>query len=212
MIDNYKDLPIGKMLRIGEIEKAGGDPVDIQARVLSVLDGRTPDEIMNLPLVEYADMAVRMQFLDEPLPAGDPKKIQKVGGFHLVPSFDMSRVTVAQFVDFQELCKRGELATIDILAAFYVPKGCVYGAGPDEAKGYEIDAVKRAIRDELSTPDAVAAYAFFLTKFARSLNHSLYYLTLKARLIRDKAKREKMLAAIREAVTRLSKSGDGSTR
>lgn len=210
MTDNYRDLTLGQQLRIAEIEKAGGDELDVQTAILSVLDGRPPRELMTLPLAEYAALSAKKKFLDYPFPPGNPRTIQKAGKLHLKPTADFRSLNVAQLVDFQELCKRtDDRAIVDLLAVFYVPDGCTYGETDPSKGGYDIDEVKAAIL-EIPAPDAVAAYAFFLKKFGRSFRRTLSSFRFRKNVV---TMSPDMMALRRRFQQILSpQSGDGSTQ
>lgn len=212
MTTSYHDLTIRQQLAIAKIEREGGDELDVQTAILSVLSGLSVHDLLQLPVAEYAALAAKKRFLDGPFPKGDAEAIQKVGGYELVPTTDLSRMNVSQFVDFQELCRQGPEALADILAVFYVPKGCVYGASEDEKGGYNAEAVKEAILS-LSSPDAMAAYAFFLTSFSASCDRLLTSSKWKVAKVRNPRKRAELEARVREVEKMASLlAGDGLIR
>ena len=199
-------MTLDQQLRIAEIERRGGDELEVQTAILSVLDGRSPAELMTLPLKEYAALSLNKRFMDYPVPKGSARTLRK-GRLHLEPTTDPSKLTVAQLVDFQELCKRKDDAVIaDLLAVFYVPKDCVYGETDPKKGGYDLDEVKRAVLS-LPVPDAVASYAFFLKKFAKSLTRTLSSLRMTARTKEAIRTSIPLMDELRRILSRLN--GDG---
>ena len=156
MIDNYKDLKIGKYLEILEDCKAGGDELETQVTLIAALSGKTETEILNMPISEYSALARSASFLTKaPELPEKPAKVYEVGGFRLVPVMDAGKITTAQYIDFQTLAKHKEGKVVEILSCLLVPEGKRYN------EGYDIADVHKAIQEDMSVADAMGEYAFF---------------------------------------------------
>ena len=57
MITNYAALTMGQYQEIDRITRAGGDELEVQVAILSILTGKTEAELLRLPLPEYTDLA-----------------------------------------------------------------------------------------------------------------------------------------------------------
>ena len=174
MIDNYKDLKIGKYLEILEACKAGGDELETQVTLIAALSGKTETEILNMPISEYSALARSASFLTKaPELPEKPAKAYEVGGFRLVPVMDAGKITTAQYIDFQTLAKQKDSKVVEILSCLLVPEGKRYN------EGYDIADVHKAIREEMSVADAMGTYAFFLDSCRKSTRDTLYFSAVK---------------------------------
>lgn len=174
MIDNYKDLKIGKYLEILDTCKAGGDELDTQVALVAALSGKTEEEILNMPISEYSALARSASFLSKAPELPDkPAKVYEVGGFRLVPVMDAGKITTAQYIDFQTLAKHKEGKVVEILSCLLVPEGKRYN------EGYDIADVHKAIQEDMSVADAMGAYAFFLDSCRKSTRDTLYFSAVK---------------------------------
>ena len=92
---------------------------------------------------------------------------------------------------------------VELLSVILVPKGHRYN------DGYDILDVQQALRDEMYVSEGAVIVGFFLTLCKRSIRDSLNYSKQEAKGIKDKKKREELLARIREQEKVLTESGDG---
>lgn len=206
IIDNYRRLPIGKYEEICRLCKDEElDELDRQVKIISVLSDLSEDEILNLPIVEYKEMAERTKFLNE-MTERDAARIASsynVGGFKLVPVTDVRKITTAQYIDFQEYAKGGDENLVEVLSCMLVPKGMKYN------NGYDVVDVQQAIRENMSVSDVLALTAFFLASYRKLTRDFLNYSKEEARMIPDPENREKMMTRIQEQETILQGVGVG---
>lgn len=209
MITNYKDLPIGKYLQILAVTEAEPDEYRRNPAIVSILDGRSVEDLEAAPLVEFAALMRRAAFLTEPPKAQKARKKYECGPFSLVPVLDFKKITTAQYVDFQTFAGMeqadGVPPMVDILSCLMVPEGHKYCDGYDPAE------VQAAIREHLSTEDVVSLYSFFigrlltLTRRLATFSTRLARLTPEGSVAREKAERLRKMTG-REA---LRSVGDG---
>ena len=168
-IDSYGRLPLGTYWRILQICKdEGRDDLSRQVGIVSLLSGLTEDEVLDLPLSDYSDMAGRSRFLETaPATDGRPRKSYRVDGWTLVPVVDARRMTAAQYIDFQSFAKQGAEGVPGLLSCLLVPEGRRYGDGYDPAE------IQTAVRDHMSVEDALRLQAFFLASCRRSMADTL---------------------------------------
>ena len=207
MIDNYNDLPIGKYIEISRIVRDDTLPeVDRQVRMLSILSGRTEDDILNAPVTDFAELSRTARFLERP-PETKPevRDIYEAGAFRLVAVRDARKMTAAQYIDFQTFGRDAGNNIVEMLSCLLVPEGMRYN------DGYDVLEVQAAIREHMDCVSALGVYAFFFESLRTSMLDSL---TSSAREVRKapiaETEKKKALTAIRKARTALRSVGAGS--
>jgi len=194
IIDNYRNLPVGKWLEILELSKDENvDALEQQVKTIAILTGLTEDEVLDLPIMEYKSLAAKTKFLEKDY---DGKlqiaKSYGLNGMELIPVKDFNKITTAQYVDYQTFSKEGDIYLVQTLSTLLVPKGKKYN------DGYDMDAVQQAIRENLSVADVLSLYAFFLTKWVKSIKDSQTFLDKEIRKISNKTMRERLMKQMQE--------------
>lgn len=203
IIDNYRNLPVGKWLEILELSKDENvDALEQQVKTISILTGLTEDEVLDLPIMEYKSLAAKTMFLEKEY---DGKlqiaKSYGLNGMELIPVKDFNKITTAQYVDYQTFSKEGDMYLVQTLSTLLVPKGKKYN------DGYDMDAVQEAIRENLSVADVLSLYAFFLTKWVKSIKDSQTYLDKEIKKIPNKLMREKLMKQVQEMRSKINGVG-----
>ena len=203
MIDNYRSLPIGKYLEILELSKDENvDALTQQVKTISILTGKTEDEVLALPIMEYKELAGKTRFLEKDYDGKlQVAKSYGLAGMQLLPVKDFTKITTAQYVDFQTFSKEGDKYVVECLSTLLVPKGKKYN------DGYEITDVHRAIRENLSVADVMSLYAFFLTKYVKSIKDSQTYLDKEIKKIQNKSLKQRLMSRMQEIHSKIN--GDG---
>ena len=205
IIDNYRDLPIGLYLEICDIDRREDlEDINKQVSIISVLTGMAEEDIYNLPLEEYRQLAAKSQYLRHPY-EGEvlTAKNYIVGKFTLVPIEDYRKITTAQYIDFQTFAKDAERNIVEILSCMLIPKGKKYN------QDYDVIEVQNALREHLCVADALSLLAFFFVQYRQSIKDSLTYSREMAMRLRDPEKKRRMLREIQKEEDRLLKLGDG---
>lgn len=204
IIDNYRNLPIGKLLEIQELSRDESiDALDQQVKTIAILTGLSEDEVLRLPIMEYKSLAAKTKFLEKDYDGKlQVAKSYGLNGMELVPVKDITKITTAQYVDFQTFSKEGDKYFVETLSTLLVPKGKHYN------EGYEITDVHKAIRENLSVADVLSLYAFFLTKWVKSIKDSQTYLEQEIRKIPNKTMREKLMKQMQTQI-HSKLNGDG---
>lgn len=203
IIDNYRNLPVGKWLEILELSKDENvDALEQQVKTIAILTGLTEDEVLDLPIMEYKSLAAKTKFLEKDY---DGKlqiaKSYGLNGMELIPVKDFNKITTAQYVDYQTFSKEGDMYLVQTLSTLLVPKGKKYN------DGYDMDAVQQAIRENLSVADVLSLYAFFLTKWVKSIKDSQTYLDKEIKKIPNKEMREKLMKQMQEMRSKINGVG-----
>lgn len=207
IIDSYRRLPVGRYRDIRDVCRDESlDDLDRQVKIIAILADMAEDDVLNMPLEKYAEMAAKTRFLEsmETTDANNISKAYYVGGFKLVPVTDHRRITAAQYIDFQEYAKAGDENLVEILSCLLIPEGMTYN------RGYDVVDVQNAIRQDMSVADALALTAFFFASYRRSISASLTSSRKAAAKIRDRRERRAMLERIAEQEELLRTGGAGS--
>ena len=203
IIDNYRNLPVGKWLEILELSRDENvDALEQQVKTIAILTGLTDDEVLDLPIMEYKSLAAKTMFLEKEYEGKlQIAKSYGLNGMELIPVKDFSKITTAQYVDYQTFSKEGDMYLVQTLSTLLVPKGKKYN------DGYDMDAVQQAIRDNLSVADVLSLYAFFLTKWVKLIKDSQTYLDKEIKKIPNKEMREKLMKQMQEIRSKINGVG-----
>ena len=210
IIDSYARLPMGTYLDIQAVNAdETREDVDKQVGIIALLTNKSEREILTMPIADYRELAAAAEFLGEQ--PRIPHRIADAyvcGDFKLKPTRDLTKITTAQYIDFQTFAPEGEAKAVELLSVFLVPEGLAYN------DGYDIAEVQAAIRANLTVLDALALTAFFLRRYAALIKATETSLSRRIRKERNKAKREKIETAmerLRRAKSLLT-AGAGSVR
>ena len=198
MIKDYEHLPLGKYEQILALR----DDADNSLAIVGILSGLTEDALLHLPLHEYAELRDAAAFLFYQPDAAELRKEYKVGAFTLIPT-EPKDITTAQYIDFKEWCK-ADGDTAALLTCLLVPKGA-----KDYNEGYDWEAVRDALNEELPVTEAVTLRNFFTARLVELMNDSLTSSLKMASKLTDKEQRKKMRKEIREMRSLISGVGCG---
>lgn len=203
IIDNYRNLPVGKWLEILELSKDENvDALEQQVKTIAILTGLAEDEVLDLPIMEYKSLASKTKFLEKEYEGKlQIAKSYGLNGMELIPVKDFNKITTAQYVDYQTFSKEGDMYLVQTLSTLLVPKGKKYN------DGYDMDAVQEAIRENLSVADVLSLYAFFLTKWVKSIKDSQTYLDKEIKKIPNKEMRAKLMKQMQEIRSKINGVG-----
>lgn len=204
IIDNYRDLPIGMYLDICEIDRRTDiDELHKQVGIISLLSGMAEEDIYDLPIGDYKELAAKTHYLSHPYDGEVlTAKVYSLDGWVLQPVQDFRKITTAQYIDFQTFVKGGESNIVEIISTMLVPKGKKYN------QDYDVVELQKSLREHLSVADALSLFAFFFVQYHQLIKDSLTSCREEAMKIPDKEMRRKTLRKIQEQED-LLKSGVG---
>lgn len=87
------------------------------------------DDVINLPVSEFAKKTKELEFLKESIPTNVPPKKITVNGKKYFIDCLLGNVTTAQYIDFINHSKTSDIAKM--LSAFIIPEGHKYNDGYD---------------------------------------------------------------------------------
>ena len=191
MIENYEALDLGRYMKIDKILRTPAEEIDKQVQIVAILADMTEKDVLLMPLADYTALAMRAAFLgskcEHKVADGEPVV---VGGMRLIPTKDFTKITTAQYVDFQTFAKDFPSTLPELLSCFLVPEGKNYN------DGYEVADVQKAVR-EITLPVALGLTAFFFKQYNASIADSLTSLERMARknpAMKERARRIRMEA------------------
>ena len=196
---NWDNITIEKYYTIMDIlNDETDDDITKNVKLVAIMLDKDEEEIWDMDLSEAGDYISRLMFLNKFDIPSHPNMNIKLPGFDLKVMKDVTKINVAQYVDFQNFVKLPLREGMDkILSIFLIPEGFKYN------DGYDIIEVQKTIRENLSFRVAEGLLGFFLRKYGRSLIHSLVYCKRQIRKMKDKEMQEKWMMVETETKKKL---------
>ena len=168
---DWENITIEKYYKIKDIlDDEVDDDITKNVKLVAVMLNKDEQEVWDMDMAEAGEYISRLQFLNKfELPKHPNMKI-KLPNYDLVVIKDLTKINVAQYVDFQNFVKMPMRESMEkILSIFLIPEGCSYNTG------YDILDLQKEIRENLSFRVGEGLLSFFIEKYGRSLIHSLVY-------------------------------------
>ena len=119
----WEEITVKKYYEILEILREDvGDALELNARLIDCIWGIDSADI---PVIRFSWYLDELKFLQEPYEPKTPKKEYKVKDKVFKPVLDVSKITTAQYIDFQELIKRSDHKLL--LNVLFIEDGKEYG-------------------------------------------------------------------------------------
>lgn len=149
----WKDITLGQFNKIQEFLR---NPDDYT--MLNIIDILYGEDSANLPIAVYMQKyAHSLDFLTDTIPTTELKKFYTINDTVYDSNSDITQMTTAQFVDYQNYSKKKEPLVNELLSVFFIPKGHSYNDGK-----YDLQKVKNDLL-ELDMP-TIHSFAFFFEK------------------------------------------------
>ena len=166
MVTSYKEMTLQMYEHLSKIAESDTDDIAKQIQMVSVLTGKSVKEVEDLPISEYHSLAKKTVFLmREPAVEQIKSNTVKINERVYVITNDVTKITTAQYIDFQEYMKQGKNLA-NVLSTLLVPKGEKYGEA-------DFLKVKKDI-ERLPICTALGLNAFFLQRFAKLIGNMLH--------------------------------------
>lgn len=174
------------------------DDITKNVRMTALILDKDESEVWDMSLTEAGEYISRLRFLNKfDIPA-KPNMNIKLPGFDLKVMKDVTKINVAQYVDFQSFIKMPLKESMDkILSIFLIPEGHKYN------EGYDILEVQKTIRENMSFRVAESLLGFFLKAYGESLLHSLVYCKRQIRKTKNPEMMQRMEEALKETQKKL---------
>ena len=185
---DWENITIEKYYKIKDIlDDEVDDDITKNVKLVAVMLNKDEQEVWDMDMAEAGNYISRLQFLNKfELPKHPNMKI-KLPSYDLVVIKDLTKINVAQYVDFQNFVKMPMRESMEkILSIFLIPEGCSYNTG------YDILDLQKEIRENMSFRVAEGLLSFFIEKYGRSLIHSLVYCRRQVKKTKDKEMMENL--------------------
>lgn len=200
MIDNYPALTLGRYMKINAVLEGPGDDLAKQVEILAILADLSTDEVLALPLADYAEMARQSAFLRVPC---RPAEITEDYRFEdLAPVADFTKINTAQYIDFQTFAKDFPRSFPQLLSVFLVPESHAYNTG------YDVGKVQSQV-GRIPLPQALGLAAFFFGRFLKLTEDSLTSWAAEAAKEKNPQRRTEITRRMTEVQVLLQRAGLG---
>ena len=180
----WSDITLKQFYQIREILSVEDDWT-----ALNLIDFLYGVDSQSLPIRELSKFDV--SFLKEEIPEVKLQKYYTINGVKYNSNFDLTKVTVAQFIDYQNYLKEDEVRLEKLLSVFFMPDGY-----KDYNSGYDIIKVQE---DLLELPiDIAQSIGFFLSRQLRVFFWLFRYYLIKQvkKLKMEKAEKKKLIDSL----------------
>lgn len=170
---SWNDITLGTYMKITEILQSEKDDTD---KTFDLIDCIYKIDSKDLTIQELHNYSI--SFMNEDMKNVEIKNEYVINGREYVLGSDLTIVSVAQFVDYNEYIKNGAKFN-EILSVFFIPKGKKYG------EGYDIKHVQEDILDLPMPIVKTLAFFFeiqlvlFVNLFLQSLREDLTKMEVK---------------------------------
>lgn len=172
--DKWSEVTIAEYERIVDIIKNTDDEIERLTGVISVLSGKSDEDIADMPIVEIARIGQKLDFLNSfTFNKNAVYKTLVIDGETLVLA--TKNMSVAQYVDFQASWSAKDKDLARIISICYVPKGKTYN------KGYDIEELIDKIRNNISIDKANSIGFFLLRRLTGLTTFTLRFLAVLRR-------------------------------
>lgn len=146
----WNDITLKKYYQIQEILS-----VPDEYTTLNIINCLYDTDIETLPIYKIKEYDI--SFLNKEFEKPEIQQTYILNGTEYKSNFDLSRISVAQFIDYQNYIKEKPIKFEDVLSVFFIPT-----SAKEYNTDYDINKVKE---DLLELPIPVASsLGFFLTK------------------------------------------------
>ena len=195
----WSNISVKKYYEILDIfNDEAGDALEMNSRLIDCIWGIDSADI---PIVKFSWYLDELKFLQEPYKPKTPKKEYVIKGIKFRPTLDVSKITTAQYIDYQELLKRNEHKLL--LNVLFIKDGEDYGQSD----------YSDFLWENLTLPDYSDVMFFFLRLLNNltmdTLNSSKKTLKKMYRREKDPKKKEELMGEmvkIQQALLAISES------
>lgn len=180
---SWDNISIDKYYQIKDILDAeGDDDITKNVRLVALMLDKDESEVWDMELSKVGEYIDKLRFLNKFDIPDHPRMKINIPGYELEVMKDVTKINVAQYVDYQSFAQLPLRDGIDkILSIFLIPKGCSYNTG------YDIVDLQKSIRENLSFRIGEGLLGFIVREYGESLTHSLVYCRRMIRKTKDTA-------------------------
>lgn len=196
---DWENISIDKYYEIKDIlDDETDDDITKNVKLVAVITGKDEDEVWSMDMAEAGEYISKLTFLNKFEMPKNPNMKIKLPNYDLVVMKDVTKINVAQYVDFQNFVKLPLREGMEkILSIFLIPEGCSYNTG------YDIIDLQKEIRENISFRVAEGLLSFFIEKYGELLIHSLVYCRKQIRKTKNPEMMEKFKKTEKEIQQKL---------
>lgn len=185
---SWDNISINKYYEIMDILNAEDDDITKNVKLIALIMDKDEDEIWNMDLNAAGDLIGKLLFLNKFDIPENPKGKIVLPNYVLNISGDVTNMSVAQYVDFQNFATMPLRDGIDkILSIFLIPDGKTYN------NGYDVLDLQKEIRENMTFRVAQGMLSFFLKRSVKLLTVSLTYLSKTLKKTKNPEMREQLM-------------------
>lgn len=151
---SWSDLTIAKFKKVKAILDTT-DEDDLVWALIGICYDMTEEQVNNLPIRVAEDYARGVSFLNTEPKKRTAKRSYELNGKRYITTMDFTRISTAQFIDFQQAWRECEEHPERVLAIILIPEGHRYN------DGYSTQEVIEDIENYMTIPDSLGLCAFF---------------------------------------------------
>lgn len=174
------------------------DDITKNVKMVALITDKDESEVWNMDLTEAGEYISKLTFLNNFDIPDNPNMVITLPGYQLKVMKDVTKISVAQYVDFQSFIKMPLRESMEkILSIFLIPVDCKYN------DCYDIIDLQKVIRENMSFRVAEGLLSFFIERYGRSLIHSLAYCKKQMKKNKDKERMEKLEKTEKEIIQKM---------
>lgn len=191
----YKELTVKQYFEILDALKDTEEPIQVTEALVKIIFN---EDLATLNIQTANKLIKELDFLNEAYKPSKPKRAYKIDDMEFNPVFDITKITTAQYIDFQTLIKLDNKKLL--MNCLFIRKGESYGDNDYSDLLYS----KMSIADYLDVLDFFRIALKRLT--ADTLDSSL---KMMKRLWKAKKNPEMLIKIVRMKAARLALNEDG---
>lgn len=190
MIKSWSELPVKDWLEIGRIGEMTASDDEKNMMIGALLAGIPYKEFLLMPLKEVREVMDNTEFMLHPPVPEKARRKYVVNGRTYKLFKDSSEMTVAQYIDFQQMHREGfEKMPAELLSIFLIPDGHSYNDGYDKEE--QIEDMK-----QISVAEALGICDFFTGRCLKSIKQMRIRLKVAEKLLRVPEEQKEQMKAL----------------
>ena len=174
------------------------DDITKNVKMVALITDKDESEVWDMDLTEAGEYISKLTFLNNFDIPDNPNMVITLPGYQLKVMKDVTKISVAQYVDFQSFIKMPLRESMEkILSIFLIPVDCKYN------DGYDIIDLQKVIREDMSFSVAEGLLSFFIERYGKSLIRSLIYCRKQMKKNKDKERMEMMEKTEKEIIQKM---------
>lgn len=190
----YKELTVKQYFEILDALKEIDEPIQVTEALIKIIFDK---DLASLDIMQANKLIKELDFLNQPYKTSKPKQVYVIDNMEFNPVFDITKITTAQYIDFQTLIKLDNKKLL--MNCLFIRKGESYGDNDYSDLLYN----KMSIADYLDVLDFFRIALKRLT--ADTLDSSL---KMMKRLWKAKKNPEMLIKIVRMKAARLALDED----